>query len=509
MNKERGILGSVSRKYGFGYAMLAVVSIALLFVSGICNKHIVDQYRNTTDELLEFNELYVDVEAVNNCANTAYLYLREDSFRSYTTERKQIDDALKRVKQNIEQRYSREMTDTVCTVETYLNAADHLIGLLKDYTAMPVKSGAYHLEIEKCYGEVQKILGYVTLSFQEAYSTKLVSVRQTQQEFERLQRKLDVLQVFFLAVCVAICFGYCIKIIKGITRSIKRLTESVQSIERDVYTHEPVVINSNDELDDFASALNHMMDVIQAQVTEIRENADIKEKLSGTEIENLRIYGELQKSQLRLLQSRINPHFLFNTLNMISSLARIEDAPRSAELMETAAAYLRYNLDNLSKSVTLKQEISNLEDYVSIQKCRFEDRYQYEFEIEPSCEKFVMPPMILQPLVENSIRHGLIQKLSGGKIWIRAYKVNDNVYLEVEDNGVGMIPEKISELNHSIRENIGQSEHIGLRNIYMRLQYFYSTDVDFLIESRNERTMVRIILPNEGEKMYVDNDYCG
>jgi sensor histidine kinase YesM len=216
-----------------------------------------------------------------------------------------------------------------------------------------------------------------------------------------------------------------------------------------------------------------------------------------SEIENLRIYSDLQKNHLDFLQSRVNPHFLFNTLNMISSLARIENADQSAELMEITASFLRYNLDNISKTVTLEKELQNLKEYVAIQECRYGGRYTYSFEVEEQVLNFLMPCMILQPLVENAIQHGIAMMLHGGWVCIKALQSEKGIRLEVRDNGVGMTEEQIQDIYKEIYENNSSNTHIGIRNIYRRLQLFYHNDVQFELENMNPGLKIVISLPRE------------
>ncbi len=491
---------SVSRKYSLGYFILSVIAVILIGISFLSSSFLSKQYQNNTNELLVLNQLYIDIESINNCVNTGYLYLRTNSYETYMEECKKAKASIGRIEDHTRSHYSREVTDTICTARTYIEQTNILMDMLKEYIDSADKKNADYQRIEQAYDETQETLGYINLSFQTTYSAKLISVQETQKMIDSMQRKVLIFQAFFVLFGCSLCIWYCIKIIKGITHSLLVLTTAVQKIESDVYQENYVELNSKDEFEEFASALNHMLDVIQKQLRTIEENANIKEKLAAAEIENLRIYGELQKSQLTLLQSRINPHFLFNTLNMISSMARIEEADRSAELMEITATYLRYNLNNLSRTVTLQQEIDNLKNYVKIQQCRFENRYTYYFEIEKSCEGFPMPYMILQPLVENSLKHGVAMMKSGGVITTRVYHQEERIILEVEDNGAGMTKEKIEELCRSIREKEAQNEHIGLMNIYMRLMYFYEDEVTFGIECNQGKTIIRISLPDDKGK---------
>lgn len=497
-----GLRHSVTAKYSFGYLLLSVIAAVLLLLSFFSSYFISTRYRNMTDELLKLNELYVNVEDINSAVNINYLYLRIGSYEEYQNECEKAQTTMSQIRKYMEGNYTREIINTLYTVETYMEQTEELMDALKVYIGSTDRNLQTYQDIEALYAQTQVTLDFVNSSFQSAYSHKLIAVQQTQQRIEGLQRILELTQITLLIIGCSFCLLYCVKIIKGITLSMKKLTSAVEKIERDVYEEIHIEIDSRDEFEDFGKALNHMLAVIQTQMRKIEENANIKEQLAEVEIENLRIYGELQKSQLTLLQSRINPHFLFNTLNMISSLARMEQAERSADLMEITATYLRYNLDNLSKSVTLSQEIDNLKNYVFIQQNRFENRYAYVFEIDDLCWDYLMPLMILQPLVENAIKHGLAMRTQGGIITIRVYCGGSKIYLETEDNGEGMSPERVEEVQNSLADNTVQDEHIGLRNIYMRLQYFYKGEAELHIRSGETGTTIQIVLPfkKDGEE---------
>ena len=489
-------LNTVSKKYSFGYLLLTAVAIALLAISFFCDHYLLKQYNGMTDALLELNNLYIDMETANITVNAGYLYLKSESFAEYQNERADIQAVMERIRQagggNVA---TREVLDILYTAQTYLEESDRLIAQLQAYVGAAVKTAGEYRAITEQYNRVQDTMTYINLGFQDAYSAKLDQVREGQSKLGVLQRRVVFSQVLLLLSGIAVCAYYFTRVIQSITRSLRILTGRVKEIERDVYSPGPIQVNSNDEFDDFAGALNRMIEVIQAQLHTIQENANIHERLYSAEVENLRIYNELQKSRLRLLQSRINPHFLFNILNIISSEARLENAERSAEMMETTAAYLRYNLDNLDKKVTLEKEIASLKNYVNIQRYRFEERYTYQFDIDEACNGFVMPPMILQPLVENAIRHGLGMVLAGGRVRVAVTRAYGRVVMKVEDNGAGIPQDRIDLLMDHIRRVNTESEHMGLRNIYMRLKYFYDDDVDFDLTCQDGLTTVCVSLP--------------
>lgn len=293
-------------------------------------------------------------------------------------------------------------------------------------------------------------------------------------------------------------------VVLPITESLKKLTDFARSTAKIPEKREHVQLNTGDELELFANTFNDMVDTIFTQVQQLEADAKLREQLRQAEMENLRISAELKANELALLQSRINPHFLFNTLNIITQTAQMEDAEETAALIEATADFLRYNLSKLNKVVTLADEVENTRNYVYIQKQRFGSRFTFTFEVDEGCTGFTMPCMILQPLVENSIRHGLNNMLSGAQVAIRVYPGQQgSVCLEVWDNGVGISPEKQTELLRSF-ESSDDSGHIGLRNVYKRLKLFYGKNLQVEFDSRPGDSAVRFVLPPQEKALGPD-----
>ena len=495
--KKARFLNSVGKKYIVGYGIVAVFSVVLLMVAVICNNYVSGQYDNAIGEMIYINNLENSVEVLNGDINMAYLYLSEEGTENYEQDRKRAEQYLKTVKEFQEKSFVREVTDAYCTVESFLEKSDFLTDALHGYFESDKQTGFEKLE--NSYNELQELYSYVTLRFQKAYSVKLNKLSQLENRLNALQQNILRLQIGMI-VCTLICIGlYLTRVIMEVSRSIATMQKGVESIQDNVLSAEPIQIESNDEFEEFAAAFNKMTGIIQKQMREIEENADIKERLAEMEIKNLKMFSELQRSHLDFLQSRVNPHFLFNTLNMISSLARIENADQCAELMETTAAFLRYNLDNISKTVPLEKEVENLKDYVAIQECRYGGRYQYTFEIDEQCLNYKMPCMILQPMVENAIQHGIAMMLENGHVWIRIYPQGNRVCLEVQDNGVGMTGEQIRSIYEDFQENKSSGNHIGIRNIYRRLRLYYHNDLKFEFYNMDPGLKIFISLPGGDE----------
>jgi two-component system, LytTR family, sensor kinase len=203
------------------------------------------------------------------------------------------------------------------------------------------------------------------------------------------------------------------------------------------------------------------------------------------QVESSRLETRLAQAQLEILRSQLDPHFLFNTLNSIATLTQKD--PESAECMTLQlAALLRVSLDaNGSQEVPLQQELRFLQSYLDIQQTRFRDRLTVHMTVDPEVHSVLVPSMILQPLVENAIRHGIAKSATPGCLLISASKDGDSVIIEIMDNGMGM-------------ESSAQSglEGFGLRNTRARLEQIYGDRHLFRIESSpGAGCRVRLSLP--------------
>src|SRR5260221_6169420 len=199
----------------------------------------------------------------------------------------------------------------------------------------------------------------------------------------------------------------------------------------------------------------------------------------------------LLRARMTALQNQINPHFLFNTLNSVSSLVRI--APDTArELILKLAAILRRLLHSSDAFVPLQDEIDFIDNYLDIEVVRFgRDKLKVVKELDPESLDVMVPSMLLQPLVENSIKHGLSSKIDGGSIFLRSQLSEEHVIIEVEDDGVGMASAQLLERPSGIGEG-----GIGMANVAERLKVLYGDTARMTIDSRNRTgTLVRLRLP--------------
>jgi len=203
--------------------------------------------------------------------------------------------------------------------------------------------------------------------------------------------------------------------------------------------------------------------------------SDVEERLHGEEITKLR----QKQAEYLALQNQINPHFLYNALEAIRADALLADCGDIAETTEALATFFRYTISNVQEYVTFSDELDNAENYFTIQRCRFGDKISMELELED--EELLearMPKLILQPLVENAVSHGLEGKLGPGTVRIIIERSDQTLFLRVRDDGIGIPDERVEQLNEQFAEDTGvangqQRGGIALRNVNSRIRLMF------------------------------------
>ena len=200
----------------------------------------------------------------------------------------------------------------------------------------------------------------------------------------------------------------------------------------------------------------------------------------------------LAKAELQALQSQISPHFVYNTLNTIASFIRTR--PETArELIVQFADFTRRTFKKHGEFSTFAEELEYVHLYLAFEKARFGDRLTAIYRIEPEVLPTVVPVLILQPLVENAVRHGVGKKVGNGKVTITAEDAGEECLITVADDGIGMTPEELAD---SLKRRTGTQYGVGLNNVNERLKSIYGFDHELQIESRpNEGTRITFRLP--------------
>lgn len=213
-----------------------------------------------------------------------------------------------------------------------------------------------------------------------------------------------------------------------------------------------------------------------------RERESTELKLRASQLE-----AQLAQAQLAALKMQLQPHFLFNTLNTISVLMR-EDVDKANRMLLRLSELLRIALEKMEvHEIPLEQEIAFLKRYLEIEEMRFEDRLHVKIEVQPEVVDALVPNLVLQPLVENAIRHGITKSASAGRIEVKAARGNGKLILEVFDDGPGI---------KDLESNKFKSNGIGLANTQRRLEQLYGDDFSFELRGvETGGTLVRVVIP--------------
>ena len=210
----------------------------------------------------------------------------------------------------------------------------------------------------------------------------------------------------------------------------------------------------------------------------------ISTQMEISKVENL--ISLLKYSELKALQSQINPHFLFNVLNTMTSLIRT-NPEKARQVTIDLSNYFRYNLDNNLQSVELIKDLNQIDTYIKIEKARFGDKLNIIYDVDESLYNFQIPSLIIQPLVENSIKHGILKKRDNGFVKIIVKRIDKDIEVAIEDDGVGIEQAVIDNLDKKIEENI------GLKNVHQRLKLLYGEGLNITKLEQGTRIKFKIL----------------
>lgn len=276
---------------------------------------------------------------------------------------------------------------------------------------------------------------------------------------------------------------------ESIAKPVRELSQEAQRIARSDFSGEDIHVENRDNLGELVSIFNDMKHAMEENIQTIQENHRMTELLQQEKLENSEMEKRLNANRLELLKSQINPHFLFNTLNMIGSMADLEDAPTTEKMTQSLAQLFRYNLNTREQIVPIDMELRIAENYMYLQKMRFGSRIQYQVNTPEDVSHIRIPSFTMQPLVENAIVHGLSKKEQGGTVSVTVTEdpTSEIVTLLIEDDGLGIAEERLSALNarmHNPEENKTARIGIGLGNIYRRIRTLYPEGGDLSIDAK-------------------------
>jgi len=272
----------------------------------------------------------------------------------------------------------------------------------------------------------------------------------------------------FVLVCVSVLlaafFLYLLAI--TVTKPLERLNKGMK-IAQDHNFELRLKNDRRDEVGELTESFNNMVERIHVLIHQVYQ-----EKLAQ------------KAAELEALQTQINPHFLYNTLNTINWVLADRGEYDLCTLITSLGKLMQYSMDTTVSLVTLTEECNYIKDYILIQKFRLEDKLEFFLELDPALADFKVPKMILQPLLENAIIHGLGEMKEGGKVWLRVYRESSWLCIEILDNGKGMSPEELDLFRKLLKNDAPNQKKIGIRNVARRMNLHFTNRCEFLVSNK-------------------------
>ncbi|HPL99009.1 MAG TPA: sensor histidine kinase [Bacillota bacterium] len=309
---------------------------------------------------------------------------------------------------------------------------------------------------------------------------------------KELYREMDTLKRWVLLIIV---YGLIILSVLSVLTSvdiitpINKLVEGMKKVEKG-NKHEDIELDRSDELGYLSESFNRMSKKIDYLVNRI-----YKEEIA------------LKEAEIKALQAQINPHFLFNTLENINWMARLNGVPEISETVSALAKLIDGSIGRGDRTISLREELEYIDNYMTVLKNRYEDRLEVIKILDEGLMDKKIPRLLIQPLVENAVKHGIGKSRRKGVIRLEAFREEGHIVFEVEDNGMGMTAEELEALNKRLQEDelilegngtAPARKSIGLENVNRRIKLLYGSSYGVKIESSyDEYTKVTVRIPDE------------
>ena len=343
---------------------------------------------------------------------------------------------------------------------------------------------------------------YKMQEYLQTYARRLVQVT-LKEGNDSYQEKVPVFynMPYLILAISAVFMGFVMFLTKILSNALVSpavlLAQCARKIAKNDFTGEDPSVENRDEMGELVRAFNKMKRSTKGYIDTLKENHRMSELLHREEIERVEMEKQLSGARLELLKSQINPHFLFNTLNMIACMAKLEEAVTTERMISSMSSLFRYNLKTSEQIVTLARELKVVQDYMYIQQMRFGSRILYSCDLKVDAEQAMIPAFTLQPVVENAMVHGLSKKEQGGRVHVRIWEQGNRLVISVADTGLGMSEERLAEVTEAMKERRTSRIGIGLGNIYKRIHMMYKQG-EFRIASIEGRgTVIQMFIPQE------------
>jgi two-component system sensor histidine kinase YesM len=371
---------------------------------------------------------------------------------------------------------SQENRKRLTSVKKYLNNLGTYIGRIEDNIR---EGNRYEDNIEIWENDVQIVTSLVGDTMSRYIYYEIRGIQESRQQYQDFFVNMIRFSVIAFALILMLCLFLSYYIPLSITRPIRRLTQVTDQVAKGDLTVRSDVTGGL-EARVLSDSMNTMID-------------KINELLEQVKTEQVR----LRKAEFELLQSQINPHFLYNTLDAIVWLAEAGEQKKVVSMVGSLSDFFRISLNQGQDILDVREELQHVRSYLEIQQMRYQDILQYEICVPEELYSSRIPKIILQPLVENALYHGIKNKRGKGMIRIDGEMEDSDCILRITDNGRGMTPERLGQVREGIRNrNACETEIYGLYNVNERIRLNFGEKYGITITSTyGEGTCVTVRLP--------------
>lgn len=482
---DLSLQGKISSIYIMANLFVCLVNILLILGINRMSGEMEMVYRDN----LNLNELSESLDAVQN-SMTDYLNAKtsdslEEYFRSsqnYLLLADGLADEISGISYDRMKRNIKHMSDR------YLEIADQ---------AIDAKRGRNIEKYRARYENATQMYEYITTYIYSLNNQQFKNNSENYTELARVFRFFETVGIAVIIVVIVVNVCIITKLVGTIISPLKTLAKSADEVANGNFEVEFLEVQTRDEIGVVGRAFNQMVVSIREYIERIRYGMEVERVMKEKE---LLMEAHLKDAQLKYLQAQINPHFLFNTLNAGAQLAMLEGADRTYQYVQNMAEFFRYNVKKGDETVTIREEIELVDNYIYILNVRFSGDIHYEKKVSRSLLQVEMPAMILQPIIENCVNHGIREMAGEGRIWLNVYRIDDMACISVRDNGIGMSAGTIDKvLSGTYREEelAAGSNGIGMDNVIARLKLFTECEdvMSIVSEGENQGTEVIIYLP--------------
>ena len=373
-------------------------------------------------------------------------------------------------------------------------------------------------QIDEVRNNTKDILGQIPADYSYMNEEQYIiiqSIHNIYDSYDNIYNSQKKLFYIIPVICIIIAFVVIILSIwirlfmnRSIVKPILKLSDEARRISVNDYSGDDIIIEGDDEISLLIKEFTQMKHSTKNYIVTLKEKHKVEQ--------------QLEHMRFEMLKNQINPHFLFNTLNLIAGTAEIEDAVTTEKMINTLSRLFRYNLKTQTSIMPLEQEVKIMDDYMYLQQMRFGQRIKYMCDVDNSSLDELVPAFVLQPLIENAIIHGLSSLSEGGLIYVRGFKKDDKMWLSIADTGVGIEKDKLDSIRKYLdnifalpdTETAASSENdsnyadseinrktvgVGIGNIAYRVKGMYNNSGMKIYSRKNHGTVIQIYFGNNSK----------